>query len=100
MLWAQSRFFEALLKVDLPDLGVSDLALEHVYNGLIGGIVDGARVGGGIQYVLKTELLALSFVVNRGLEIQYGKEQHNLSSKKYSNLIFPDLHMNSKKISA
>ena len=98
MLWAQPSVLQTVLEVSLPTLGVSDLALEHVYNGLIGGIADGAHVGGGIQYVLKTELLALSFVVNRGLEIQYGKEQHNLSSKKYSNLIFPDLHMNSKKI--
>ena len=54
MLWAQFSFFEAFLKVDLPDLGVSDFVFEHMYNGLLGGIADGEPVGGGI---LKTELL-------------------------------------------
>ena len=55
MLWAQSRFLEAMLKVNIPDLCVSDLALEHVYYSFLGGIADGAHVGGG---VLKTKLLA------------------------------------------
>ena len=31
MLWAQPRFLQAMLEVSLPALGVSDLALEHVY---------------------------------------------------------------------
>ena len=54
MLWAQSIFLEALLKVNIPALSISDFALEHVYNGFFGGIADGGGVGGGI---LKTELL-------------------------------------------
>ena len=54
MLWSQSRFLEAILKVNLPDLCVSDLALKHVYNGILGGITDMTYVGGDI---LKTELL-------------------------------------------
>ena len=55
MLWAQSRFLEAMLKVNLPDLCVSDLALKHVHNLLPGGTTDVARAGGGI---LEMELLA------------------------------------------
>ena len=42
MLWAQPGFLEALLEVSLPALGVSDLALEHVYYSFLGGIADGA----------------------------------------------------------
>ena len=55
MLWAQPCFLQAMLEVSLPTLGVSDLALEHVYYIFLGGIADGAHVGGGI---LKTKLLA------------------------------------------
>ena len=55
MLWAKSRFLEAMLKFNLPDLCVSDLALEHVQNLLPGGTTDVARAGGRI---LEMELLA------------------------------------------
>ena len=55
MLWAQYSFLQTVLEVGLPTLGVSDLALEHVYYSLLGHIADGAHVGGGI---LKTKLLA------------------------------------------
>ena len=55
MLWAQSRFLEAMLKVNLSDLFVSDLALEHVHNLLPSGTTDVTRAGGGI---LEMELLA------------------------------------------
>ena len=48
MLWVQSSFGEALLNVGLPGLGVSDLALEHVYNDLFRFIADGAHVGGDV----------------------------------------------------
>ncbi len=44
-----------MLEVSLPALGVSDLALEHVYDSFVGGIAGVAHVGGGI---LKTKLLA------------------------------------------
>ena len=54
-MWAQSSFLEDFLEINLPALGVSDLVLDHVYNGFLGGITDGERVGGGI---IKTELLA------------------------------------------
>ena len=54
-MWAQPGFLQTVLEVSLPTLGVSDLALEHVYYIFLGGIADGARVGGG---VLKTKLLA------------------------------------------
>ena len=54
MLWAQPSVLQTVLEVSLPTLGVSDLALEHVDYSFLGGITDGAYVGGGI---LKTELL-------------------------------------------
>ena len=54
VLWAQVSFDEALFNVVLRDIDVSDLLLEHVYNGFLGGIADGACVGGG---VLKMDLL-------------------------------------------
>ena len=43
------------MEASTSSLGVSDLALEHVYYSFLGGIADGAHVGGGI---LKTKLLA------------------------------------------
>ena len=55
MLWDQTGFLEALLEVSLLALSISDLSLEHAYYSFLGGIADGARVGGGI---LKTKLLA------------------------------------------
>ena len=55
MMWDQSSVLHTVLEVSLPTLGVSDLALEHVYYSFLGGIADGAHVGGGI---LKTKLLA------------------------------------------
>ena len=55
MLWAQPSVLQTVLEVSLPTLGFSDLALEHVYYSFLGGIADGAHVGGGM---LKTELLA------------------------------------------
>ena len=55
MLWAQPGFLQTVLEVSLPTLGVSDLASEHVDYSFLGGITDGAYVGGGI---LKTKLLA------------------------------------------
>ena len=51
---AHSSFGEAMLKVGLPGLGVSDLALEYIYDGLLRVIVDGTCVGGD---VIKSQLL-------------------------------------------
>ena len=55
MLWDHPSVLQTVLEVSLPALGVSDLALEHVDYSFLGGITDGAYVGGGI---LKTKLLA------------------------------------------
>ena len=48
MFWVHSSFGEALMKVSLPCIGVSDLALEHVYDGRFRGIAYGTHVGGGV----------------------------------------------------
>ena len=53
-MWSQSSFLEALLEVNLTALGVSDLTLEHVYNGFLSDIADGERIRGR---VLEPELL-------------------------------------------
>ena len=55
MLWANASVLQTMLEVSLPTLCISDLALEHVYYSFLGGITDGAYVGGGI---LETKLLA------------------------------------------
>ena len=48
MLWDQPGFLEAVLEVNLPAIGVYDLALEHVYYSFLGGIADRVNIGGGI----------------------------------------------------
>ena len=54
MMWAQPSFLQTVLEVSLPTLGFYDFSLEHFYYSFLGGIADGAHVGGGI---LTTKLL-------------------------------------------
>ena len=48
MMLAHAIFDETLLEIGLPSFSVSDLVLDHVYNGLICGIADRVNVGGGV----------------------------------------------------
>ena len=48
MMLAHAIFNETLLEIGLPSFSVSDLVLDHVYNGLICGIADRVNVGGGV----------------------------------------------------